>query len=201
MLKVLSVVGLLLMVAALLGLIATHALFSRSPAVIAVQVAAVALMVWARVAFGRRSFHATANPTEGGVVTTGPYRFVRHPIYTAVCLFVFAGALAHVSLTAVGLALLVFLGALGRMLPEERLVLQRYPEYAEYAARTKRMLPLVFQLFAPGSPFLVLARRAVGGQGCPSHGFIPGNICGALRGPWRCTSSRLAGSPVARPSP
>jgi protein-S-isoprenylcysteine O-methyltransferase Ste14 len=30
------------------------------------------------------------------------------------------------------------------MLPEERLVLQRYPEYADYAARTKRMLPLVF---------------------------------------------------------
>ena len=144
MLKVLSVLGLLLMISGLLGLIATHTLFSRSPLVIVVQVAAVALMVWARVTFGRRSFHATANPTEGGLVTTGPYRFVRHPIYTAVCLFVFAGALAHVSLTAVGLALLVFLGALGRMLPEERLVLQRYPEYAEYAARTKRMLPLVF---------------------------------------------------------
>ena len=144
MLKVLSVLGLFLMVAALFGLLATHSLFSPSPVVIAVQVAAVALMVWARVTFGRRSFHAAANPTEGGLVTTGPYRFVRHPIYTAVCLFVFAGALAHVSLTAAGLALLVFLGALGRMLPEERLVLQRYPEYAEYAARTKRMLPLVF---------------------------------------------------------
>jgi protein-S-isoprenylcysteine O-methyltransferase Ste14 len=144
MLKMLSVVGLLLMVAALLGLLATHSLFSRSPLVIVVQVASVALMVWARVTFGRRSFHAAANPTEGGLVTTGPYRFVRHPIYTAVCLFVFAGALAHVSLTAVGLALLVFLGALGRMLPEERLVLQRYPGYADYAAEPKRMLPLVF---------------------------------------------------------
>ena len=144
MLKVLSVLGFLLMVAALLGLLATHSLFSPSPVVIAVQAAAVALMVWARVTFGRRSFHAAANPTEGGLVTTGPYRFVRHPIYTAVCLFAFAGAVAHVSLTAVGLALLAFLGALGRMLTEERLVRQRYPEYAEYAARTKRMIPLVF---------------------------------------------------------
>jgi protein-S-isoprenylcysteine O-methyltransferase Ste14 len=144
MLKALSVLGLLLMVAALLGLLATHSLFSGSLVIIAVQGAAVALMVWARVTFGRRSFHAAANPTEGGLVTAGPYRFVRHPICTAVCLFVFAGALGHVSLPAVGLAPLVFLGALGRMLPEERLVLQRYPEYADYAARTKRMLPLVF---------------------------------------------------------
>ena len=144
MLKLLSVVGLLLMVAALFGLVATRSLFSRSPTIIAVQIAAVALVVWARVTFGRRSFHAAANPTEGGLVTTGPYRFMRHPIYTAVCLFAFAGALAHVSLTAVGLALLVFVGALGRMLAEERLVAQRYPEYADYAARTRRMIPFVF---------------------------------------------------------
>jgi protein-S-isoprenylcysteine O-methyltransferase Ste14 len=144
MLKVLSLVSLVLMIAGLLGLIACRSLVSRSPVVIAVQLAAFALMVWARVTFGRRSFHAAADPTEGGLVTTGPYRFVRHPIYTAVCLFVFAGALAHVSLLAAGLALLVLLGAIGRMLSEEHLVLQRYPEYAQYSARTKRMLPLVF---------------------------------------------------------
>jgi protein-S-isoprenylcysteine O-methyltransferase Ste14 len=42
------------------------------------------------------------------------------------------------------LALLVFVGALGRMLAEERLVAQRYPEYADYAARTRRMIPFVF---------------------------------------------------------
>jgi protein-S-isoprenylcysteine O-methyltransferase Ste14 len=143
-LKLLSILGLLLMVAALLGLFVTQSLFSRSPVVIAVQAAAAALMIWARVTFGRRSFHAAANPTEGGLVTTGPYQFVRHPIYTAVCLFACAGALAHPSLTSLGLALVVFLGALGRMLPEERLVVQRYPEYAEYAARTRRMLPFVF---------------------------------------------------------
>jgi protein-S-isoprenylcysteine O-methyltransferase Ste14 len=144
MLKLLSVVGLLLMVAALFGLVATRSLFSRSPTIVAVQIAAVALVVWARVTFGRRSFHAAANPTEGGLVTTGPYRFMRHPIYTAVCLFAFAGALAHVSLTAAGLALLVFVGALGRMLAEERLVARRYPEYVDYAARTRRMIPFVF---------------------------------------------------------
>ena len=144
MLKVISVVSFLLMIAGLLGLIATHSLLSRAPVVIAAQVGAFALMVWARVTFGLRSFHAAADPTGGGLVTTGPYRFVRHPIYTAVCLFAVAGALAHVSLVSLGLALLVLLGAIGRMMCEELLLLQRYPEYADYAAKTKRMLPFVF---------------------------------------------------------
>jgi protein-S-isoprenylcysteine O-methyltransferase Ste14 len=144
MLKALSAVALLLMIGALLGLITTRSLFSPAPIVIAAQVAAVALIVWARTTFGRRSFHATADPTEGGLVTTGPYKFIRHPIYTAICLFAFAGALANISLIAAGLALLLFLGALTRMVAEEHLLLRRYPEYAQYAAKTKRMLPFIF---------------------------------------------------------
>jgi protein-S-isoprenylcysteine O-methyltransferase Ste14 len=54
-------------------------------------------VIWARVAFGRRSFHLAANPTEGGLVTTGPYRLIRHPIYTGVCLVAGAEVLAHLS--------------------------------------------------------------------------------------------------------
>jgi protein-S-isoprenylcysteine O-methyltransferase Ste14 len=142
--KLLSVLGYALMVAGLIGLFMTDSLLSRSPVVIAVQALAVVLMAWARVTFGGRSFHAAANPTEGGLVTSGPYRFIRHPIYTAVVVFSFAGAAAHLSLLAGGLALVVLAGALIRMLLEERLLVARYPEYADYAARTKRMVPWVF---------------------------------------------------------
>lgn len=48
-------------------------------------------MAWARLTFGRRSFHASAVPTAGGVETRGPYRFIRHPIYTAACVIGSAG--------------------------------------------------------------------------------------------------------------
>src|SRR5512141_1042392 len=55
-----------------------HVLFANRPLAIAFQVLAAALMLWARLSFGSRSFHAAANPTEGHLVTTGPYRFIRH---------------------------------------------------------------------------------------------------------------------------
>ena len=144
MLRAFSILGLLFMIAGILALMGLHALFSMHPAVLATQAAAVALMAWARVTFGRRSFHAAADPTAGGIVTTGPYRYIRHPIYTSVCLFVVAGTLAHLSAASAALCLLVVAGALVRMVAEERLVTARYPEYAAYAAVTKRMLPRVF---------------------------------------------------------
>jgi protein-S-isoprenylcysteine O-methyltransferase Ste14 len=144
MLKIASVVGYVGMAGGLLGLLVTRNVLSPSPFVLVPQVAAVALMVWARVAFGRRSFHLAANPTQGGLVTTGPYRFIRHPIYSAVCLFTTVGAAAHVSWVALSLGAVVWGGAIARMLCEERMIVERYPEYRQYAATTARMIPSVF---------------------------------------------------------
>ena len=144
MTRTLSLGALLLMMAGILGLFFSKALFSPSPVVIATQCAAVALMAWARLTLGRRSFHAAADPTAGGLVTGGPYRFIRHPIYTAACLFGWAGMLGNWSWRAGLFGALLFLGALGRMLCEERLVTEQYPEYRQYAKSTKRMVPGVF---------------------------------------------------------
>lgn len=142
--KALSLAGLLLMLVGMLGLLATRSLFARNAVEIAVQVAAFGLMVWARLTFGSRSFHATADPTPGGLVTTGPYRYVRHPIYTAICLFGWAGVVSNPSGLAAALGVVLTAGAIVRMFCEERLVVERYPEYREYARRTKRMVPHVF---------------------------------------------------------
>src|ERR1043166_540017 len=112
MLKAFSILGYFGMIAGLVGLLYTRSLLSSSPVVISLQVAALLLIVWARVAFGWRSFHMAANPTEGGLVTTGPYRYIRHPIYTAMTLFVGAGAAAHLSWKTALVFVLVLAGAL-----------------------------------------------------------------------------------------
>jgi protein-S-isoprenylcysteine O-methyltransferase Ste14 len=145
MLKTLSIIGYAAMVGGLIGLAVTRNLFSSSPLVIALQGLALLLFIWARVTFGRRSFHAVADPTAGGLVTSGPYRFIRHPIYAAFCLFTLAGAVAHFGSWTAGLCGALVLGsALMRIFCEESLVTARYPEYAQYSATTWRMLPYVF---------------------------------------------------------
>ncbi|HSB08421.1 MAG TPA: isoprenylcysteine carboxylmethyltransferase family protein [Blastocatellia bacterium] len=144
MFKFASLVGLLVMMAALVGLYAIGALISLNLIAITLQGIAIALMVWARLTFGKRSFHASAVPTAGGLVTTGPYRYIRHPIYAAACLFGWAGVVTHWSILSATLGVLLVAGGLVRMLCEERLLAQSYPEYLAYRKVTKRMLPFVF---------------------------------------------------------
>jgi protein-S-isoprenylcysteine O-methyltransferase Ste14 len=144
MLKAMSLAGYAMMVAALLGLIWMKSFLSPNPAVIAIQILSLAFFLWARITFGRRSFHLAANPTEGGLVTSGPYRFVRHPIYTAMCVCVWAGVLAHWSWATASCGLLIVAAALLRIYCEEKLVSARYPEYLEYSKTTARLIPGLF---------------------------------------------------------
>ena len=142
--RVISIAGLLLVLAAGAVLILVQALFSASAAVIAVQAAAIALMVWARLTLGRRSLHAAADPTEGEFVQTGPYRFIRHPIYAAACLFCWAGILANTRAASVAGGIMLLAGSAIRMAAEERLLVKHYPGYGAYMKKTKRMIPFVF---------------------------------------------------------
>ena len=132
------------MIGGFLGLLITRTLFSSSPLAISVQVLAFVLFIWARITFGRRSYHLVADPTEGGLVTGGPYRYIRHPIYAAFCLFTSAGAVPHWSWSAGLCAGLVLGSAVLRISCEETLVAARYPEYAQYSVTTWRMIPYVY---------------------------------------------------------
>jgi protein-S-isoprenylcysteine O-methyltransferase Ste14 len=143
-LKHLSVIAFLGAGVCLVWLAFQKVLLGAGPVTIAIQVLAVLLMIWARLTFGLRSFHAAANPTSGGLVTRGPYRWLRHPIYSAILYFVWAGIAAHPSGSSILVALLAsaLLGV--RMVGEERLLREMYPEYAEYARHTARVLPFIF---------------------------------------------------------
>jgi protein-S-isoprenylcysteine O-methyltransferase Ste14 len=109
----------------------------------AVFFAGVALRVVAMRTLGRWYSHHVARGAGQRTVTSGPYRFIRHPAYTGMLV-------AHVALVAFFLNTLslLFMAALTaavvwRLLVEER-VLRDMPGYSTYAAGRRRLIPGVW---------------------------------------------------------
>jgi len=102
------------------------------------------LAVWARVHLGRNWGTPMTLKNDPELVTDGPYRFVRHPIYSGVLL---AGLGTAVALTWT-LSIAVLLGGVYFVYSatvEERNMAERLPEtYPAYRRSTKMFVPFVF---------------------------------------------------------
>jgi protein-S-isoprenylcysteine O-methyltransferase Ste14 len=113
---------------------------------VAVYGTGFAVMVWALITL-RRSYQlgGLAPRPEDRMVTSGPYRLIRHPMYAAVLMISFG--LACLAQSLIGLAVfIVYLVLLSRLIPiEEGRLLGAYKEsYAAYLRRTSRLVPFVY---------------------------------------------------------
>jgi len=142
-LKLISVLATAVLLGAAAALVLRHSIVGTGPVSLALQLAGLLLVAWARVTFGTRSFHFAANPTPGALITTGPYRYIRNPIYAAAWLVTWTGAAVHWSWTNAALALLIAATIAIKIFCEETLLRAAYPEYEDYAKRTKRLVPFV----------------------------------------------------------
>ena len=117
----------------------------RARTIVGVVLAAVGIVcaVWAGRTLGR-SLTPFPQPVPAGLVTTGPFSLVRHPIYAGGILF-FVGYSLLTSLSALVLtACLSILWAL-KLRVEERLLVSVYAGYPAYRRRVRwRLLPFVY---------------------------------------------------------
>ncbi|SFR50760.1 methyltransferase family protein [Halogeometricum limi] len=106
--------------------------------------ACLPLLYWVFATLGR-NVSPTANVrAEATLVTDGPYRYVRHPLYTVATAF-WLGLCLLSGLWAVALALALGVSVIVRRTEEEeRQLTDRFGEaYSEYCERTGRFLPRV----------------------------------------------------------
>ncbi len=105
--------------------------------------AGLAFAVWARIHLGRNWGMPMTRRAEPELITSGPYTYVRHPIYSGLLLGVLGTAVA---INLVGVAILIFLIPYflyaGRI--EERNLTAAFPEaYPKYRARSKMLIPFL----------------------------------------------------------
>jgi hypothetical protein len=105
----------------------------------------LALAIWSRIALAG-NWSSTVTLKKGHeLVERGPYRFMRHPIYSAILLMA-AGTAATFDRLACWLGfLLLFLGFWIKLRQEERLMTLHFPaEYPGYKKRVRALVPYLF---------------------------------------------------------
>ena len=113
---------------------------------LAIVFAGAALRDWAIVSLGRYFRREVTIEPGQRIVRRGPYRTLRHPSYTGICLILAGFGLTFGSwVSAVVALLIVFVGLLPRIRVEEHALAQAFgSDYTTYATSTDRMLPHVW---------------------------------------------------------
>jgi protein-S-isoprenylcysteine O-methyltransferase Ste14 len=103
----------------------------------------IALAIWARIHLGRNWGMPMTQKAEPELVTSGPYRFVRHPIYSGLLLALLGTALAT---NLIGLLIVAVLGTYfyySASVEEKNLVATFPAAYPAYRNSTKMLIPFV----------------------------------------------------------
>ena len=83
-------------------------------------------------------------PQARAMVQTGPYRFVRHPVYLGELIAILGVVMARFSFSAAAIFCLLTAAQMYRAVQEENLLAVTFPEYVPYSLKKARFIPGFF---------------------------------------------------------
>lgn len=105
----------------------------------------VAIAIWARTILGTNWSGIVTVKQDHTLIRTGPYRTVRHPIYSGLILALFGTALTLGQVRDLVAIVVVFLTLLIKSRTEEQFMTEQFGrEYEEYRRTTRALIPFVF---------------------------------------------------------
>ena len=138
-----SVIAVIVIAVAFRGsAVATHSVILGAIGAV-LFVCGIALAVWARLHLGRNWGMPMTQRAAPELVTSGPYRFVRHPIYSGLLIAMLGTVLVNSLLGLIVVAVLTaYFYYCGTV--EERNLATTFPEaYPAYRSRTKMLIPFL----------------------------------------------------------
>lgn len=108
---------------------------------LALIVGGLGLHWWSRVHLKQFYLEDVGIQEQQALVDTGPYRQVRHPVFTSFFAIALGLLLVNPAITTLGLAIYVFVDFTRAARREEALLSATIPGYAGYAQRTGRFVP------------------------------------------------------------
>jgi protein-S-isoprenylcysteine O-methyltransferase Ste14 len=109
---------------------------------LAIGLTGAVLLVWASALLGRFLIHEAAIREDHALIVVGPYRFVRHPVYSGYLALLLGSGVAALNVYVLLLWPISLLGIFLQAASEEQLLVARFgQDYEGYAGRTGRLVP------------------------------------------------------------
>ncbi|HAW19470.1 MAG TPA: isoprenylcysteine carboxyl methyltransferase [Flavobacteriales bacterium] len=113
--------------------------------ILGLQAIAILIGLWALYTMKMHQFSVFPEPKNTlNICDQGPYRWIRHPMYSALLLLALGWTLDRFDLFHAGMFAGLLLNQILKLQYEERLLLQKFKEYSGYMEGTKRLIPFVY---------------------------------------------------------
>lgn len=110
-----------------------------------IQLCGVALGLWAIISMRIDNFNITpAVKQNAKLVIRGPYKYIRHPMYTSLWLLFIPLVINYYSPLRLLLLVIFIVDLVAKAYFEEGLLSKKFAEYDEYKGKSKRFIPFVF---------------------------------------------------------
>lgn len=139
-----SIILVIIQLICIVLILLTGSLVPRSFPLQIVFVLALSLGIWALWTINFKNFRLTPNfPKDTRLVAKGPYKLIRHPMYSCLLLTTLTIVLDDLSIIRIAIWIILFIDLYIKLVYEEKLIIDRNTDYLIYKRGTKRLIPFI----------------------------------------------------------
>lgn len=110
-----------------------------------IQILGIFLGLWSIYVMRIGNFNIIPEPLENGVLrVNGPYKVIRHPMYSSIILFALPALINHFTYWRLLIMILLLVSLYFKLTYEENRLIESFNHYKEYMKRTNRIIPFVY---------------------------------------------------------
>jgi len=139
-----SIILVIIQLICIVLILLTGSLVPRSFPLQIVFVLALSLGIWALWTINFKNFRLSPNfPKDTRLVAKGPYKLIRHPMYSCLLLTTLMIVLDDLSIIRIAIWIILFIDLYIKLVYEEKLIIDRNTDYLIYKRGTKRLIPFI----------------------------------------------------------